>query len=724
MPTRRKGPRDRRSAAPRTPAEAAPATEAASADDRPDGAAAPDTPVPGGPAAQSEGIAADLEPLADHGADAPGTPAPADALPAEEPTPAAEPAPAPGRAPRRNALFPLGVNHYPLDAETSGWDDWYAADPEADFAAFAEARLTLVRVFLSWKSLEPQVGQYADAAEDRLQELVEAARRHKLQLIVCFFADDRLAEMLDVPWGRKRDPHTDPYLLQRQTALIQRVVNRYRAEPAIFGWDLANEAFCTGFTSADDLAAWAETMRDAVREVDPDRPVLLSVDPETLFRHTGVDARAALGPSEIAVSHVTAPYRAYAAEGPLTSGPSTYLDSFLLRSASGGVPVLLDDVGVHSLDHSHAEESAAVRTALYSGLMNRAAGVLLRRWRDLDTERREPYFRDPFEVLVGVRDIDDEPKPVMSEVASFARVAARIDLRRYTLVQERTAVLLPAERFEPLPNLASLYDPRACLQAYIAAKEAHVPVTVVHEGDSLDPYSVIVVPSAFSLEDSTWERLSAWVQGGGSLLLSYGGGDAPDIVRELFGVEFLGDGGARATLSCRIAQPDVLGHLTSFDARLDVPSFALLGQAGATVVATDATGSPLLTLNQAGQGRAVLCAAPLERALAQGDPWAPPGAVTALLRTVYAAVASAAGCGAPVACDAPGVELGLFAGEGEDILVLLNHEPATVDVGLVFDRAVTAVADVRGGQPVVVGSTDLAVPLAANGALALRLSYG
>lgn len=634
----------------------------------------------------------------------------------------AAPAPA-GKAPRRNALFPVGVNYYPLDAETESWDDWYARDVDEDFKAFAAARLAIIRVFVSWKVLEPQVGQYDEEALERFGEVLTAAREHKLQVVVCFFADDRLAEMLDVPWGKRRDPRTDSYLIGREVALVQKVVNRFRSESAVFAWDLANEAFASGFESAQDFTAWAAAIREAVREVDADRPITISVDPETLFRHTGVDPREALDDNEFLVSHATSAYRAYAAEGPLTHGPSTHLDSFLLRSAARELPVLMDDAGVMALDNSAAEESAFVRTALYSALMNRAAGVILRRYRDLDTERREPYFRDPFEVLVGLADTQGEPKPAFSEVAAFIRLAARIDLRRYQLAQERTAVLIPNERYAPLPNLAGLYDPRACLQAYIAAKEAHVPVTVARESDEFGAYSVLIVPSTFELEAASWERLAEFVQSGGSLVLSYGGGDAHPAIRDIFGVEFLGDGGGRERLSCRVAQADVLGALRSFDASLEIPNFALLGHGGATVVATDSKGSPLLTLNQLGQGRAIYMAAPVERALAQGDPYAAPAPVSALLRSVYGAVARAAGCGAPVECDMPSVETALFLGDEDDILVLLNHSPEKLTAAISLDRPVAAIADVRGGQPVEVGDAGFGVPIDPNGAVALRLMY-
>ncbi|MCE5202802.1 MAG: beta-galactosidase trimerization domain-containing protein [Actinomycetia bacterium] len=623
----------------------------------------------------------------------------------------------------REGVFPIGVDHYPLDAERQGYDEWYTGDIDADFAAMAEARLSRVRVFVSWRCLEPQVGQYDEEMAERLENLVAAARAHGLQLIVCFFADDRLAELSAVPWGRHRDPRTDDYLIAREVALAQRIVNRYRLEPAIYAWDLANEAFCTGFTSEEAFERWVITLREAIREVDPTRPILLGVDPETLLRASGVDPRPAIDFSEGASSHLTASYRAYAAEGPLTSGPSTYVDGFLLRAASSDLPVTVDGVGVHSLDFSAAEEAAYVRTVLYSALMNRASGVMLRRWRDLETEKREPYFQDPYEVLVGMVDVAGEPKPVLDEVRAFARVAVRIDPERYALAPERAAVVIPAERYEPLPSLAGLYDPRSCLQSYIAAKEAHVPVTVVREGDPLGGYHALFIPSPVRLTASMWKDLAVFVQGGGSVVLSYGGGDADPAVREIFGVQFLGDAGPTGVMSCRVAQPGVLGGIASFDARTVLPHHALLAASGAMVVATDAKGNPLVTVHQYGQGKAVLLAAPVERAIAQNDPWAAPTAVRHFVREVYGSVARAAGAGAMVECDRPDVELAHFLGEDDDILVVLSHNAEKVTATVTFERVVSTVSDVRGGTPSSVGGKTFGIPLHGNGAVTVRVAY-
>lgn len=574
------------------------------------------------------------------------------ARPAPEQIPAGTPAtaaveideaPPQPKAPQRNPLFPLGVSLYPLDSESQGPEDWYERDLDSDLDALSAGRFALVRVFVSWRVLEPQVGQYDDDALERLAGIIASARERKMQSIVCFFADDRHSELSDVSWGKRRDARTDGYLVQREVALVQRVVGQLRKDVGVMAWQLGNEAFLSGFEDEGSLAAWTAALREAIRELDPDRPIGLGADPETLFRASGVDARPTLDTCEFAVSHVTSAYRAYAAEGPVTSGPATYLDAFLLRNAHRGRPVLMDEVGVHSLEYSAAEEAAYVRMALWSGLMNRAGGVMARRLRDMETERREPYFLDPLETLVGIADFDGTPKSTFVEFRKFVKTAARIDLKTHTLLAERTAIVVPSERFDPLPSLAGLYDPRACLQAFVIAKQTHVPVTVVRETDPFDDLMVLVVPSAFGLAEETWERLAGFVQTGGTVLLTYGGGDANPAIRDLFGVEFLGDGGPRGLFSCRVAQDDVLGALVSFDARFDLPNHALLSAGTATVVATDAKGSPLLTVNQVGQGRAVYAAVPIERAIAQGDAWATPEPVSHFVREVYGAVARASG---------------------------------------------------------------------------------
>lgn len=681
----------------------------------------PEPKVVHSPPAESEDAAPveELEPAASLSAEAAGS-APSTPAGNEQPEAAVS---AGKKALRRNPLFPVGVNYHPVNSESDGWEEWYRHDFVSDFEKLAAARFSLVKVFLSWKVLEPQVGQYDEESLERFADLLASARENRLQVIVCFFADDRHAELAEVSWGKRRDPRTDQYLVSRQMALVQKIVNRFRGESAIFAWELANEAFLSGFSSLSDLESWATSMREAVREIDPRRPVTLSLDVSTYLKRTGLDAGQVIDRCEFAVTHATTDYRIFAAIGPSSETAGSWLDSFLLRAAARGLPVLMDDVGPASLESSPAEEAAQVRTALYSGLMNRAAGVVLRRYKDMDTDRREPYYCDPFEALVGIADKDGRPKTTFGEVESFIRVVAGIDLRHYRQTPERVAIMLPSEVRRSLPSMAGLYTPRSCFRAYIAAKEVHLPVAVTHEGDPVGEYAMLVVPSAFRLEDSTWEELAGFVQSGGSLVMSYGGGDTHPAAREIFGVEFLGDSGARESLSCRVAQSEVFGALRSFDVSAEIPHFALLGSAGATVVATDSKGSPLLTLNGFGQGKAIFIAAPAERAIAQAGPWKAPLAIGSMLREIYGSVARKTGCALPMSCDRHSVEVALFSGESDDVVVLFNHALEKSVVTLTFERKIVHIADVRGGRPVMVNDLSFGLPVEGGAGTALRITY-
>jgi endo-1,4-beta-mannosidase len=624
---------------------------------------------------------------------------------------------------KRGPQFGVGVSVYASNVESTGPDAWYAPDAAPDFERLALAGCTLVRLFVSWRALEPQVGQYDREALARFARVVSAATVRGLQVVICFFADDRHSELSEVVWGRRRDPRTDPYLIEPEAALIGAVVSKLHADKSVVAWQLGNEAFLSGFASAAALESWTSKLIGAVREHDTVRPVGLGADAETLMRATGVDARAAVSLCDFTVAHVTSSYRAYMGSGPVTSGPASYLDGFLVRLARRGGPALLDETGPLSLEASSGEEARALRVALWSALINRAAGALARRFADLDAERREPYYLDPFESPVGVLDRDGATKPSFAVLAQFARAVAAIDLASHALLPERVGVVVPEERYDALPSLAGLHAPRSCLHAYIAAKQAHLSTSLLAEREDFSAYRLLIVPSAHRLAQDTVERLAAFVQAGGSLVASYGGGDLTPRMRQLYGVDSLGEAGPDSRLTCRIAQPDLLGALKAFDVAFEVPARAQVSAKTATVVATDATGGPLVTVNRVGQGRAVFIAVPIERAIASNDPWITPPAIAHMLREIYGAAARGAGCGPVVECDVPDVEVALLTGDADDVLVLLNHGDRPVTAHVNVARAVAAIADPLGEGETAVGGRTFGVPLAGCDATALVLRH-
>lgn len=616
--------------------------------------------------------------------------------------------------------FFVGVDYQPIDDERRA-GDWYELDYQADFEAISAAGLRRVRLTCAWRLMEPQVGQYDEAVLARLDALVAVAADAGLEVVLCLFAHDSLAALSEAPWATGRDAYADTYLFERQAEFARQIVSRYRDEPAIVAWELAEAAYLRGFTTEPALESWTLALRGAVRGIDEVRPLQLGIDAETHLRATGVDARPAIDLCEEAAVAPSPEYAAYVASGAPGGRMGSRLDGFLLRLALDELPVVAEGIGPRDLEGSPAEDVVSVRRGLYSALMNGASGAMLRRWRGLLTEPRAPYHVDPEESLAGVCLPDGTPTAMLAEIARFTEVAAAIG--GYELMHDRVAVVMPAERYQVLPSLAGIRTPRTCLAAYAAAKEAHLPVTVVREGDRVLRASVMIVPGACVLSAETWRTLAAFVQAGGAAVLSYGGGDADPALREIFGVEFLGDDGPRTSLSCRVAQPDVLPGVTSFASPTPVPHFARLGGGLATVVATDHDGAPLVTLRQYGQGRALFVAAPLERMLSEADPAAAPDAVWTLVRGIYAGVAGASGAVGALRCDRPDVEFAHFIGTDDDIVVLLNHADVAQNATLVFPREVADVCDVRGGTPVRVASIAFGVPLGRAGTAALRVTY-
>lgn len=53
----------------------------------------------------------------------------------------------------------------------------------ADLGAVSDAGFDLVRVFLFWRDVEPELGRYDEAVLDRLVWFVEEARTHGLKVL-------------------------------------------------------------------------------------------------------------------------------------------------------------------------------------------------------------------------------------------------------------------------------------------------------------------------------------------------------------------------------------------------------------------------------------------------------------------------------------------------------------------------------------------------------------
>jgi hypothetical protein len=282
-------------------------------------------------------------------------------------------------------------------------------------------------------------------------------------------------------------------------------------------------------------------------------------------------------------------------------------------------------------------------------------------------------------------------------MAAFARRVRELGADGWEVVKGDAAIVVPEhfERVLPFTSQAYRQDARdSLLQAYVAAREADLPVALVRERDGIDDGArLYLCPSAKLLTVPGLDRLGELAEAGATVYLSFFAGSTADQrgpwltdLRRLFGVEHR----LRHGLVDPIAGDDVtldfvedLGEIAA-GTRL---TFAVAGEpsarallpvepAGAEVVAVDGYGRPALLRHDLGAGRAVLCTYPLEH-MAARTPWANPESTW----RIYSALAGLAGVRRPVRVDDPRVLVGHLRSGGTETMLLVNcsNEPLELE---------------------------------------------
>ena len=229
-------------------------------------------------------------------------------------------------------------------------------------------------------------------------------------------------------------------------------------------------------------------------------------------------------------------------------------------------------------------------------------------------------------------------------------------------------------------------------QAYVASREADLPVGFVREVDGLrDDVSLYIVPSFKQLTAPTWRGLVDRARAGATVYVSYFSGDH-DVQRghwygdleATFGVRHE----LRYGLASRIDGDEVtvtftkdfgsIAEGTELRVRVgggvEARSFLPVTAQDATVVATDGAGRPVLVQREVGAGRIILCTYPLEYMAA-----ALPAVNPEPTYRIYDALAVIAGIERDVVVDDPRVCVGeLTHSGGSRFIWLVSQSPDAV----------------------------------------------
>jgi endo-1,4-beta-mannosidase len=565
------------------------------------------------------------------------------------------------------------------------WRHYSPAVVREELEVLAVHGCNVTRSFCYWPDFMPAPDELDDEVLARFSDFLNAHTEVGLGTIPTFIVGHMSGENWDPGWRQARDLYRDVWLVSQQAWFAEQIARRFGGHSAVVGWLLSNEMpIYGGPATTDEITAWARILVQAVRSAGATQPISVG-DGAWGVEVSGEDNGYSL--------------RALA---PLVDffGPHVYpmqddqLRQFLTPAfacelaGSLGKPVVLEEFGVSS-DFA-ADEHAAdyYRQVLHTSLLAGSRGWIA--WNNCDYDdlrHQDPYRHHVFELHFGLTDARGLPKPQLRVLRDFAALVGELAGSDWGRVAGDAALVVPEhfERVLPFTEPAYRRDLRDnLLQAYVAAREADLPVELVRERDGLPGHArLYLVPCAKLLTAPGLDALRNRADAGATIYASYFAGSTPTQrgpwlawLDELFGV--------RHRLRYGLADPivedevifqfvDDLGDIAE-GTRL---SFRVAGEpsaraylpvetVGAEVVAIDARGRPALVRHALGAGSTVLCTYPIEHLAART-----PGANPEDTWRLYSALAEAAGVARAVRVDDPRVLVGrIRSGESERALLV------------------------------------------------------
>ncbi len=597
----------------------------------------------------------------------------------------------------------VGVNYW---SRTGGPLMWRSYDPavvDEELRVMREHGIGLTRSFFHWPDFMPTEGSLDGELLARYDDFLDRHRAAGMRTIPTFVVGHMSGQNWDPPWRRGRDVFGDQSFLDRQRWYVRELTRRWKDHPAVAGWLLSNEipiyadwrSRGIGTLDADAVTAWAAALIGEIRAAGATQPVSVG-DGAWGVEVTGLD-------NGFRVRNLT----------PLIDfhGPHVYRmedDQLRLHLGAafvcelldiGGKPVIVEEFGVTS-DYASEEHAAHYyRQVLHTTLLAGATGWIP--WNNTDYDDladQEPYRHHPFEMHFGLTDSRGRPKAQLREVRAFTEVLRRTDFARLRRPDTRIALLVSSfleagYPFTQREDATSVAD--NCRQAYVAAREADLPVGVARELDGVpDDCALYLVPSVKQLTAPTWRTLVERAAAGAVVYASYFVGrhrtqrgpwwpkldETFGVVKQLrYGlVDPIEDDSLRM-----VFQRDFGGIAAGEELVFrvggteDSRAFLPVEPAGAEVVAVDGHGRPALLRHRVGDGWVVLCTYPLEH-MAAMTPRVNPEPTWRL----YAALATVAGVAPRVRVDDPSVTAGLMehSSDGRVFAWFVSQHPSPVVV--------------------------------------------
>ena len=540
----------------------------------------------------------------------------------------------------------IGVNFWSRVGGPLMWGRYDGDVVQSELETMRDHGMTLTRSFFYWPELMPTPDALDEVLVERFRDFLDRHHALGMTTIPTFLVGHMSGENWDPAWRNGRDLFADVWFVARQAWYVRELTSRFADHPAVAGWLLTNEVpiyddwrnrgiGTDRSQRASEIISWAQILIDAVRAGGGTQAVSIgegACGVEVTGSDNGFRVREISPLVDFLGPHVyrmeTDPVRQHL-------GAAFVCELLDLD----GQPVVMEEFGLTSDYTSEANAAHYYRQVLHTTLLAGATGWIT--WNNTDYDDlwdQAPYSHHPFEMHFGITDRAGAPKPALLELQEFSKVLADVDLTRTRRVETDAALVVSSFLETEYPftrpaDRALIF--RSLRQAYVAAREADLPLAFVREADGLgdadtdDLAALYLLPSTRQLLAPTWEWLRARAEAGATVYASLCAGDEP-VQRGAWVPDLPGTFGVEHRLRYGLVEPIVedvveitvvrgFGTLRAGEVlrvraggTADSRSYLPVTAVGADVIAVDGHGNPVLLERRLGAGRTVLCTYPLE----------------------------------------------------------------------------------------------------------------
>ncbi len=325
----------------------------------------------------------------------------------------------------------LGANYVPRRGWYDRlWGEFDAAEVREDFSALADLGCDHVRVQLIWPWFHPEPRVVSAAHLGRLERLLDEADRAGQGVWLCLFTG-WLSGFAFEPAFVPREAFFEPSSRRHQADYMIKVARATAGHPALEGFDLGNEMNVVWSAPTETGDEWLRWAVGVLGDAAPGLPVVCGIDHQPLFGSATFSPRGVAEATGVGIVHAYAYWsgaqRRYPPEHPLVRRLGAYL-ARLFRSHAGDprLPVWLQEFGQSGSCWPAEDIPALLDEGVRAGV---AEGVCWFTWWASHDVPPDRGF-DPFELDLGLLDLQNRPKPTGLRFRELASGLAGRPVRR------------------------------------------------------------------------------------------------------------------------------------------------------------------------------------------------------------------------------------------------------------------------------------------------------